>query len=956
MHVTITQKILAGFFLLILASIILVSGMYYALFRNDIEQFAHQQIEIAFEMLFDRIRTQIADSIPRIESFVEDTIRGNLNVVYAVQEHYDFSHNMDESKLWRNFPNLLSRYRNVVSAVDTFAPLLGINELLIYDKHQKIMLAYRQTSQHEELGIYLDYLHNGTFVPFRVQPDRLITLPELQKISKTPLPDGIPLVYEGDIPDGTIASLSQVESMATIRFISPVMYKKKLLGVCVLHIGLRQNEVERYARFSQSEVNIFAGTEFSVGTLLEYKTLLLKDSPTVHQCDLTTMTVPPIMFSEQTIAGRQYLQGKVLIGHTPSDFVAMVVNFPRQIIAQRRTMLLKSIGWIGVLCTFVAFIVSGVIGAKANRFIQRLVSYLDRIAKGDLPAKITEIYKGEFNEIRINLNALIDAMDETTRVAEAIANGKLDIEVRERSEHDRLMQALNQMIRRLNESMQRILEENTERKRAEEALQQAKDIAEAANQAKSEFLANMSHELRTPLNGILGYAQILQRNKRLTSFQEVGESLRIIQKNGEYLLMLINDILDLSKIEARKLELSPVAFHLPGFLNSIVNIIRPRAEQHKLRFVFIPKPPLPSHICADEKRLREVLLNLLGNAIKFTDTGQVTLRVRSNRIETTVGSGRLMVNLQFEVEDTGVGITPAHVEKIFQPFEQLGDKKYRAGGTGLGLAISARLVEMMEGTLQVRSQSGKGSLFWFDIEVPVVTGLESQQQTDSREIIGYKGQRRKILVVDDQPDNRSVLVNMLALLGFELEEAENGEQAITQADNIHPDIILMDIVMPGMTGLEATREIRQMPGLKDVLIIGVSASAFESDKQRACQAGCHDFLVKPVSSDRLVTLLEKYLHLEWIHEESTGNETVVPGVERTTHEKNDMLPPPSEKMEVLYDLAISGDMQGIQQYADELEQSDPKYAPFSRRLKEFAKGFQDTDILTLVEYYIGEGA
>jgi PAS domain S-box-containing protein len=286
----------------------------------------------------------------------------------------------------------------------------------------------------------------------------------------------------------------------------------------------------------------------------------------------------------------------------------------------------------------------------------------------------------------------------------------------------------------------------TERKQAEAALAQAKEAAEAANRAKSEFLANMSHELRTPLNGVIGYAQILQRANTLN--QEDRSRIEVIHQCGSHLLTLINDILDLSKIEARKVALNPSDFHLPAFLQGVAEMCRIRAELKGIQFRYQAAAELPLGIRADEKRLRQVLINLLSNAIKFTDAGSVTFT-------TSFASGG---KIRFEVRDTGIGIQQEKLQAIFQPFEQVSDAQRQSEGTGLGLAISQELVELMGSTIQVQSEIGVGSIFWFEVKLPeAAEWVKTAQANVHGQIIGIKGCRPKILVVDDRWENRSVV-------------------------------------------------------------------------------------------------------------------------------------------------------------------------------------------------------
>jgi signal transduction histidine kinase/DNA-binding LacI/PurR family transcriptional regulator/DNA-binding NarL/FixJ family response regulator len=468
--------------------------------------------------------------------------------------------------------------------------------------------------------------------------------------------------------------------------------------------------------------------------------------------------------------------------------------------------------------------------------------------------------------------------------------------------------------------------------------QAARRSAEVANRTKSEFLANMSHELRTPLNGILGYAQIMRRDKSLTDAQ--AEGLNIIQQSGEHLLTLINDILDLSKIEAHKMELFPSPFQLISFLEGVAGVIRLRAEQKGLDFYYEAMQPLPSSVVADEKRLRQVLFNLLSNAVKFTDQGQVSFIVRILKEHPTA------VDMRFEVSDTGVGIAPEQIEKLFSPFEQVGDVRRHAVGTGLGLAISQQLVTMMDSQIKVSSQPGQGSTFWFDLYLPITTAVDEQKRIDQN-IVHYKGPLRKILVVDDKQDNRSVLVNLLLPLGFDIYEAQNGEQALAQTRQLHPDLILMDMIMPVMTGFEAIKEIRQIPDFKTVPIVAVSASVFDRDQQQSTLAGSDAFLSKPIKAQELYDLVKQYLKLEWIYEEPEETAESSTAKDQVSSE-TEMILPPTEELSVLLDLALSGKLHRIRERAAALAQEEPAYQLFAARLEELARGFKDKDILALL--------
>ncbi|XZN94514.1 MAG: response regulator [Microcoleus sp.] len=508
-------------------------------------------------------------------------------------------------------------------------------------------------------------------------------------------------------------------------------------------------------------------------------------------------------------------------------------------------------------------------------------------------------------------------------------------------------------------------QEICDRKQTEIALAAAKEAAEAASLAKSTFLANMSHELRTPLNGIMGYAQILQLDPDCTAKQQQG--VEIIYNCSEHLLTLINDILSLSKIEANKLQLNPEIFNFSEFLQGVSKIFRVKTQQKSIDFTYEALTQLPKTVCADEKRLRQVLINFLSNAVKFTDKGSVTFKVgvtdsrypelgiMQHPSDATYSSElipRPSQKICFQIEDTGCGISPENLEKIFLPFEQVGDISRQAEGTGLGLAITKNLLSLMGSEICVESTAGIGSKFWFYLNLPISSDLAASISiTSTKRVLGYQGQKKKILVIDDRWENRSVIINLLEPLGFELAEAADGEKGLKKAVEWQPDLILCDLIMPGMDGFRFIQELRQLPQFQSTTIVAASATVFNEDRQKCLELGYSDFLSKPIQAVELLDKIQSYLNLSWIYQPAATGSKLTEAVSLAASPQ-EMVVPPKEELLVLYQAAKGCYVEDVDLEISRLEQLHPEYSSFVARVLELSEDFEYEKIVKLIDPYL----
>jgi PAS domain S-box-containing protein len=469
----------------------------------------------------------------------------------------------------------------------------------------------------------------------------------------------------------------------------------------------------------------------------------------------------------------------------------------------------------------------------------------------------------------------------------------------------------------------------TERKRYEQSLQQA-------NRAKSLFLANMSHEIRTPMNAILGFSQLMLRDQHLTAQQT--QYLGTINRSGEHLLALINDILEMSKIEAGRTTLNPSTFDLPALFKDLEMMFRLRTDEKKLSFSVEMIGDVPQYIVADINKLRQVFINVLGNAVKFTDQGGIGVRVRADR-EGTEGPV-----LRFEIEDTGPGISPDEQDKLFRHFEQTKTGRQAGTGTGLGLAISQEFVRLMGGSITVSSQVGKGSVFVIQLPLKEGDAQAIQAKDKPRQVVGLQcGQATcRVLIADDVEDNRQLLAQLLAPLGFEIKMAINGAEAVREFEQWHPHLILMDFRMPVMDGHEAIRRIRAMAGGADTKIIAVTASAMDENRQELMGIGADDFISKPFREAELFQKIRTHVGVEYIYAEDSAAASQTEVIELTAESLAGW---PQNLINPMREAVITADLDQLLATIQVAEAHDPRIAQGLRRL---AETFQYQKLLDLL--------
>ncbi len=866
---TLRHKILAVLLSLTLIITLSMSGVYYALMIRDVREFAVKQSSIAVGIILADLASRAEQAKQQMDTVGSDELALELYLVDVSE--VQFAKAQDAQQRWVYAQEVIAHLSSITEEVEQLAALLKAQRIVVYNHEGRLLSLYRRAGEQDLLGMYLSQVSEPTFIPLRTDEDkaRIWVWSNIEDIPKQGLPPEFSqpeAIVLDPPPSRTTAVLTTHNQFVTSKLKVPIYRNGVFRGLAVVCIDVGPSDIEEYVAFGQTDVNFFAGPTLSVGSLPEYQTLSSPTLDQLHYLDLLQAKEdplqkdPPLEFSSVTVNGARYYQGLLAFGEDGEAGGAIAALVSQQSQQQKARELTAFVGGVTVILGAIAVAVSYFLGRRLVRPLEQLEHAVEQVGHGNMMVSVPVSTDDEIGQLARAFNTMAGQLAVTLR--------QLDAQIQQTRQEIKERRKAEAALQQLNEELEQRVAARTQE------LAEAKQAAEAANRAKSIFLANMNHELRTPLNAILGFTQLMAHDVRLDA--DMRENIETINRSGSHLLMLINDVLAMSKIESGRMVEVPTKFDFYATLEEVTNILTSQAKDKGLRLLLDYAPHVPRYIQTDEGKLRQVLMNLVSNAIKFTEEGGVTLRVGiSKRIPDIDLSPGATVPLCFEVEDTGPGIAPEELDDLFEPFVQTESGWTSQEGTGLGLSISQRFVRLMGGTLTVDSELGQGSCFKFTIPVHIVDAAEVKTP-QPRKVVGVEpGQPAyRILIAEDHLANRQFLHKLLSPLNFELHEAMNGQEALLMWEDWRPHLILMDMRMPDVDGLEATRQIKNTERGQSTPVIALTASAFEEDREELLAAGCDDFISKPFRTIELFDKLSQYMGVRFIYADTDPSAAV----------------------------------------------------------------------------------
>lgn len=822
---TLRRKFLIRISSLTLATILAMSGTYYMLFTRHIRERSHQNVEMTFNLILDDLSTKVETVSSKIDAFIESSLAGPMYTIQLLQSQQDSSD--QEAVLW-SVKRRMTYLHILTTKMREFGTLVEASEILIYGNQGDLVATYYLESDGKTTLVYFSDIWETMVVP--IQPDDrwFATIQALDEVPLQSIPEQTALTYQDTIPARRELVLTTHDTRVLIQFRVPIRQDGDVQGICVLNMAIRQQDVERYASLTGNEVNVFAGTTLSVGSLTVYNFFPDEHSALLQSAAwLSTGLKPDTTFSEIKIRKNSYYQGVLALGTSDRFLGAITVLFPRSLEEEQTRYFLMIVAVVtlifGILVLFEAFGLSGAVGKP----LAHLMDAMQRIKSGDL-----------------DVQAPVETNDEVGRLAETF----------------------NTMAAQLKDSIAQIEEHRQEVERQNQELQRLDKL-------KDDFLANTSHELRTPLHGITGLTDAILRGADGPLTENERQHVQMIQQSSTRLTNLVTSLLDFSKTRSEQIQLHITPFPLEEVTEVVCAFSRELVHDKPVELRVDLPDNLPE-IYADIDRVEQILTNLVGNAIKFTKEGTVTI---SAQVENDW--------VRISIADTGIGIPDEALERIFNPFEQAdGSITREFGGTGLGLAITKELVKLHGGQLWVESEEGVGSTFFVTLpctenvipsgkrregEQSAISDITTQKSgneqdtlmslrsepgvsTPDQESFLVSGQDYTVLVIDDDPTNVEVLRSQLDHAGFNVLTATNGQEAFEVINGYEVDVILCDVMMPGVDGYTFAMRMREHENLQDTPLIFVSAKDQKQDVVKGYSAGGVEYLVKPVAHDELL--------------------------------------------------------------------------------------------------------